>query len=766
MDNSQKQSFDCRPSYFLTSSLPQFFVIFILSFFFSVFANGATSDDFVNPTVTQPFVDGVNLEIPEMLARGHLAENGLVDVTASPFLADPTGVRDSTAAIQKAVDFARDKQMVCFFPRGRYVVSDTIECIQNRYRRSNGVLLNGRDFPCVLVGSRAGSRPEIVLRAKSPGFQKPDARKYVFHFWARGVKDPSIGQPNISMNQMLINLDITIGKGNSGAVAIRHQGAQGSGVQETTINATHGLAGIEGGCGSGGSHANVTIIGGKIGMDMRESQPAPTIAGVTLIDQTQAAILYEGRQTLTAVGVKISSRTSGPVIQSGDGGKIPFRGQISLIDSEITFDPGGQQTAIVAGSSLYLRNVYVKNAARVVAVGGRILLPGNNEGWLHVVEFAHMVSPRSWKGNNYSMPIVRNGVNKIAIAEVEKDSEPPADLQRQHLLPSSTAGWEDKTTINVKAPPYLAKGDGKADDYAAIQRAINEHDAVFLPKGYYLISQPLKLKMSTKLFGVARHLSVITPEQRTPYFSSASCPAPLVETVDNPKSNTILAFLTLHVPNAITGAYALEWRSGGASMVRDVNFSALPPLGGFGNSRRIGEKNFPLVRITSSGGGSWWNFFQEEHLGQGANYRHLLISNVTGPVRFYQCNPEHAKSDANLEIMDSKGVHIYGLKGEGNKPVLRILRSEDVAVYGYGGNAAAMEGKALFEIIDSSDIILANLVDSPRPVGMGSQDHYAGISVDPSKWYMVIDKNVHRVGGHSAPLERPVLYRILRQSPL
>lgn len=739
------------------------YVLFALFFFpFSHLANGGGGNEFINQAVTTPFVDGINLGIPEEFAGNRLAESGLVDVTAPPFLADPLGRKDSTAAIRKAVIFARDHQMVCFFPSGKYLVSDTIECIQNLYRRSNGVLVNGRDFPCVLMGSRMGKRPEIILKSDSHGFKNPENRKYVLHFWARGVKDTSIAQPSISMNQMLINLDITIGASNPGAVAIRHQSAQGSGIQESTINATHGLVGIEGGCGSGGSYAGVTVIGGRIGLDMRESQPAPTIAGITLIDQSQTAILYEGRQTLTAVGIKIISRTHGPVIKSGDGGKGPFRGQISLIDSEIAYDTIGQRTAIAAGSSLYLKNVYVKNASHIVTHTDRTVLQGNDSGWLLVREYAHGIAPRPWKGIQYSTPVIRSGARQTSVVDIEKDSAPPANLQGQHQLTPESADWENGNVINAKAAPYLAKGDGKTDDYAALQRAIDEHDAIFLPKGYYLISRPLKLRPGTRLMGVASHLAIITPNYKAPAFSDAAKPAPLLQSAGDRKANTVLAFLTLYAPKQAKGAYALEWRSGGTSVVRNVNFTALPPLGGFGGGSPVITKNFPLVRITAAGGGSWWNFFQEEHLGQGKNYRHLLISNATGPVRFYQCNPEHATSDANLEIMDSKGVHIYGLKGEGNKPVLLIQRSEDVAVYGYGGNAAAQEGNALFEIIDSSDIILANLVDSPRPVGMGSQDHYAGVSVDPSKWYMVIDKNVHRVGGHSAPLERPVLYRILR----
>jgi hypothetical protein len=62
---------------------------------------------------------------------------------------------------------------------------------------------------------------------------------------------PEVEQPNISMNQMLVNLDIVVGEGNPGAIALRHLGAEGSAIEDCTIDATGGLAGILGGIGSG-----------------------------------------------------------------------------------------------------------------------------------------------------------------------------------------------------------------------------------------------------------------------------------------------------------------------------------------------------------------------------------------------------------------------------------------------------------------------------------------------------------------------------------
>jgi hypothetical protein len=65
--------------------------------------------------------------------------------------------------------------------------------------------------------------------------------------------------------------------------------------------------------------------------------------------------------------------------------------------------------------------------------------------------------------------------------------------------------------INVRAPPYNAKGDGVTDDTNAIQQAINDvgnmgGGIVFAPEGNYLIASQLSIPSATVLKGVASHV--------------------------------------------------------------------------------------------------------------------------------------------------------------------------------------------------------------------------------------------------------------------
>ncbi len=68
-------------------------------------------------------------------------------------------------------------------------------------------------------------------------------------------------------------------------------------------------------------------------------------------------------------------------------------------------------------------------------------------------------------------------------------------------MPGAQAGGEfvfpqDSGIVNVKAAPYNAAGDGKTDDTAAIQKALddnpNSNRIIYLPAGTYVISDTLK----------------------------------------------------------------------------------------------------------------------------------------------------------------------------------------------------------------------------------------------------------------------------------
>ncbi|MCX7048089.1 MAG: glycosyl hydrolase family 28-related protein [Candidatus Sumerlaeota bacterium] len=732
----------------------------------------AAADDsylrYVSPTVKAPFPDLINLAVPTELEDQRLAALGYVDVTKGPFSADPSGRQDATQAIQAAINFARDHQMVCFFPPGTYRFSDTLSCIEQLYRRSNGRVLGGHLFPNLLVGSRAGlQRPRLLLAPRSLGFGNPQKPKIAVYFWARGYLNPTtegrVGdglgpdteQPNISMNQMLVNLDIVIGEGNSGAIALRHQAAEGSAIEDCTIDATHGLIGIQGGIGSGGSSAGVTVIGGRIGLDftgyMSGTQPTPVITGFTLRGQTEAAIRSTSRQTLVAVGLKIiGDRCAGPLIQTGTN-MSANQGQLTLVDGEISFEGEAlkktERVAIASDSGVYLNNVYVRGASKIVVEAKQKLeLPGAADGWLRVIEYAHTSSPRVNQSLEYLYPVYADGRRVDETRRLESGQAPPADLQSRHLWSPDFPGFESASAANVKTAPFLAKGDGVADDTNALQRAIDQSEIVFLPKGCYRIAQTLDLKPRTKIIGAGQHLSFIVATA-TGAFADATKPAPLVRTADTADAETVLAFLGLFAARDVPGALALHWRSGGRSVFRAVEIQRQSIYGFAPRPRSESQpsqpQSQPPVTVSGHGGGNWYNY-------RGAR---LQADGAQGPLHFYQFSPQQVTS----ELRGAKRISIFGTKYEGNKPMLVVSDCDHIRIFGHGGNGKGMAGASLFVFERTPNFLFANGVDGPTKIGTRSLSHPEG-STDPREWHFLIERSADGKEFKLPPLERPVLY--------
>jgi hypothetical protein len=187
---------------------------------------------------TQEEVDAAGRNALRRYEDQRLASWGILDVTRAPYSADAAGKSDSTAALQRAPEDARDARSVAFLPAGTYLVSDTLTCIQGVVRREGAPLLEADPFvtsvsdryPCVLIGPPQGERAVIVLAGRASGFGDPAQPKPVVHFWARSVNennaDPSQPQPNISFGQVILGVDFRLGEGNTGAMAIDHQAAR------------------------------------------------------------------------------------------------------------------------------------------------------------------------------------------------------------------------------------------------------------------------------------------------------------------------------------------------------------------------------------------------------------------------------------------------------------------------------------------------------------------------------------------------------------
>ncbi|MBN1444221.1 MAG: hypothetical protein JXA90_16030, partial [Planctomycetes bacterium] len=328
---------------------------------------------------------------------------------------------------------------------------------------------------------------------------------------------------------------------------------------------------------------------------------------------------------------------------------------------------------------------------------------------------------------------------------------PPADLQARHLWSPRFPGFESPGAADVRAAPYAARGDGRADDTGAIQRAIDENEIVFLPKGCYRLTRTLELRPRTKLVGVGQHLSLLVAT-RDGAWPRGDGPAALVRTADSADAETVLAFLGLCTTGDAPDVQGLHWRCGGRSVLRAVEIHTRTMRGAH-------------VLITGSGGGNWYNF-RASMWSRGPRadrgYRHVLVDGAKGPLRFYQFSPQHATSDFAAEFRGSRYISVFGAKYEGNQPMLAVRDCDHIRLFGHGGNAKALPGEALYVVERTPNFLLACGVDGPTRIGSRSLSHPEG-STDPREWHMLIERRKDADELKLPPLERPVLY--LRGQP-
>ncbi len=732
--------------------------------------------NFVRDTVLDPVVDGISLATPDLAFDQPLVRCGIIDVTRPPFNADRTGASDATQALNSALAYARDLQLISYFPAGTYRITDTLECAQGLYRRQGGNVLHHRLGPCVLVGSRAGTeRPKLFLAPNSPGFGDPNAPKRVVYIWGRNDGDPTQERTATNMNQMFVNLDIEVGAGNPGAVGIKMTGAQGTAIQETAIDVTEGYMGIEAPPGGGGSITDVRIIGGTIGIESNNRQ-MPTLGGVRLLDQSGPAIVHQKTEGLTGVGIEIRvpAGNFGPVVKGNGQGK-PTNGPLNLVDSIIDFtvaDP--QNVAIDSNRSVYLNNVYIRNAQLAARFSDGTELPANPTGWRHVREYAHGVTPPLWTMKDgrtlqYQAPVYLDGVRTVdAFLDIGDDHvPPPADLQSRHIWDQSAPfpSFESASAANVKAAPYFAVGDGIADDTQAIQQALSENAVVFLPKGYYRISGTLEIPADGQLIGVARHLSILLPAASGDFADPAN-PQPLIRTADDADATSTLAFVTLFLPLETPGARAVHWRSGRDSLFRGIHLRREVEIPGTSAT----DAAVPFVVISGNGGGRWYNFELGSKNAQTVAYRHILVDGTTEPLKFYQLNPERVVGEAHVEISNARNVAIYGLKSEGNYPVLWIKDSDNIELFGYGGLSSALAAgdaypsgftpftPSLLRVERTPNFRFANTWERAEANGTGTWAGGTFTRRAPDTWHFIYD-DLPPAPVLTDFMDRPVLYR-------
>jgi hypothetical protein len=700
----------------------------------------------VTPRSDVDYATGIRFDPPPHLEKIGATQNrlfrlGYLDVTWydewEGHSVDPTGNKDSTIALQKAIDDGYDYQLAVFFPAGTYTVSDTLRVIKKRARFAT--------YHCnTLVGSRKGTRPVIRLAPNAPGFDNPDRPKPVVWVWTnREGYNRSFGAParefstkpehqwlSMGFTQSVDNFTIDCNglAGNTGAIGLRFGAAQASDVHDVKVIATGAFAGIyDIPSRSSAGAANIEVEGGRYGLYL-DNGASSVIVGAVLRNQTEAALYCTQFPPIAMAGFHIVKEFGSVItIQKGSYSSRAV-GTISLMDGIIELGKGGAALDNSLGKNLYVRNVYITGTDRIVKTPENMVEASGD--WKLIREYAQVDQyvpeddPPYEPGDHRfsSVSVIDGEISRDGLVDIQPNSAgPPVNLISRHVweaLPS----FEDSDCA-VLTEVSAADGSDDKDDWAKFQKVVDTYEKVFVPKGLFRLGQTLTLRANTKLFGISRPLARIYshPDWKP------TAEVPIIQTVDDADATTYLG--TLHLgfqwdDRKHDWFNLVNWRAGAKSMVMGVT-----DRHGAEGRRIDGSRDtnpHSLWKITGNGGGRWY-FWGVDKSGpnEHANYRHLLIDGTNQPLWLYGCNLEKGQGLAGCEIRNSRNVRIFSVKVEKHRPIFKIHNSQNIAIFSsgamrrnceFGGQPAAyywVTGK-------SDDILFANINPQTRGRGEGS----------------------------------------------
>jgi Pectate lyase superfamily protein/SMP-30/Gluconolactonase/LRE-like region len=638
-----------------------------------------------------------------------------VYLTPDQFAVHANGTADDSAAIQQAIDRVQETtgQGIVFIPSGRYRLTRTLFV-----------------WPRIRLIGYGPTRPVLVLADDTPGFQSGPA--YMVFFagfrpgalprWFReslmsrlhgGEPPPTPGtvpptfvpdaNPGTFYSAMS-NINFEMGKGNPGAVGVRFHAAQHCFLTHMNFHIGSGLAALY---DVGNEAEDLHFYGGQYGIITGRPSPGWQY---TLIDSSfdgqHDAAIKEHEAGLTLVHDQFRNVPRAIDVEAGHPDELWAKGLRleNVSGPAITISEEHN-----ANTEINLEDVVCSR----VPVFARFRQSG-------IQEMA--------KGKTYQVSVFSHGLTMHRLgaqaeitttyaASALKTMPPPDPPAIRPLPPEGT--W-----VNLKS--LGAKGDGKTDDTAALQKAIDEHRVLYVPSGHYIVSNTIMLRPDTVLIGLHPSTTQFDILDSTPAFQGPGAPKPLLEA---PRGGSNIATgIGLYAGGINSRAVGALWMAGKNSLMDDVRF-----LGGHGtyfpddklvnpynnthtadpDIRRRWDAQYPSLWVTNGGGGTFADIWTPDTFAQAGFY----VSNTTTPGHVYELSCEHhvrneIKFDrvSNWELFalqteEERGESAFALP-------LEIDRSRNITIANYFGYRVISSYDPFayaVRVSDSSDIRFRNL---------------------------------------------------------
>ena len=238
----------------------------------------------------------------------------------------------------------------------------------------------------------------------------------------------------------------------------------------------------------------------------------------------------------------------------------------------------------------------------------------------------------------------------------------------------------------------MRRGTASTDDTEVFRQAIAGHKAIYLPMGYYVISDTLTLRPDTVLIGLHPLVTALVLLDGTAAFQGVGAPKPMVET---PKAGpNVMIGVGVYTNGINPRAVGVKWMAGKDSMMNDVRL-----LGGHGTNNLDGtranpynnnrtadadpnrrwDSQYPSLWVTDGGGGTFFDIWTPSSFATAG----MLISDTTTEGRVYQMSSEHHVR-YEIQIKNAANWRIYAMqteeeRGEGGFALpLEIDNSHDI----------------------------------------------------------------------------------------
>lgn len=583
------------------------------------------------------------------------------------FNPDKTGMTDVSDSLQSAVNWCIANSTSLYISPGTYLVSKQIEA--KTQVGMNCGSHTGKSSICIT--GDAYNRPVIKLKDGAAGFGNTDSMSnalpvlWIHH--EQGERRESCAFWNIVMN---INFDLG---NNPGAVAVRNGAAQDALLSNISVYGVNFAAGFSGVPGRNASTINCEVTGGKYAFYLKDSSLASNLFGIKCVNQSVAALHLEVIRGLSIVGLEIIG-CKGNAIETR--GAVAWQGNVVLTDARIELTDKSKYAFKIEDRSLVLQNVYVRGTNKIVSSSIKdFSWNTDTQKWIKINSASF--TPESFTNirevNGYTTVPAYNlidGVkNNNAIKNFEYVTSAPDNLRTRNL-PDAIYSFNAKGAVNVVSKGAVAN-DNK-DDYAVIQKAINETDIVFIPAGIYLLSKPLQLKNNSVLLGDIGKRSRLVPTY-TPTANS------WVITTPNIDGHVVIQDLALDTPDKDFYG-GIKWQTSNGFMMNVRNYLA-------SGSSEGSKHNYVF---TGKAGGKFYSLTDHGQIinkkTPSTEFRKVVIDGTSNPITFYGLNIERGGVSGGMwqnpyfDAVNSSNIRIYGTKLETDGIVYRFSNCNNVSI--------------------------------------------------------------------------------------